>query len=36
MFTDGGSVYIIGGLGVKDDNSNYTYTNDVWKGTFHN
>lgn len=35
MFVEGGSVYIIGGLGAKDANSRYTYTNDVWKGTFH-
>jgi hypothetical protein len=35
MFVEGGSVYIIGGLGVKDNNQAYTYTNDVWKGTFH-
>ncbi len=35
MFVNSGSVYIIGGLGVKDANSKYTYTNDVWKGTFH-
>lgn len=35
MFIQGGSVYIVGGLGAKDANSRYTYNNDVWKGTFH-
>ena len=35
MFVNDGSVYILGGLGAKDANSRYTYTNDVWKGTFH-
>ena len=34
MFVQDGSVYILGGLGAKDANSRYTYTNDVWKGMF--
>ncbi|MEO5500465.1 MAG: DUF6242 domain-containing protein [Ginsengibacter sp.] len=35
MFVQSGSVYIVGGLGLKDGSGKYTYTNDVWKGTFH-
>ncbi|MEO9022869.1 MAG: DUF6242 domain-containing protein [Ginsengibacter sp.] len=35
MFVNGGAIYIMGGLGVKDANMNYTHTNDVWKGLFH-
>ena len=35
MFVNDGSIYIMGGLGVKDANSTYTFTNDVWKGQFH-
>ena len=35
MFVNNGAIYIMGGLGVKDANGNYTYTNDVWKGQFH-
>ncbi|MBS1736362.1 MAG: hypothetical protein JSS98_07085 [Bacteroidetes bacterium] len=36
MVVQNGSVYIIGGLGAKDAGTgNYTFTNDVWKGTFH-
>ncbi len=35
MFVNNGSVYIVGGLGAKDTNTGiYSYTNDVWRGTF--
>jgi len=34
MFVKDDAVYIMGGLGVKDANNRYTYTNDVWKGKF--
>jgi hypothetical protein len=34
MFVKDNAVYIMGGLGAKDANNRYTFTNDVWKGQF--
>lgn len=34
FFVQGNALYIIGGLGAKNSNNQYTYQNDVWKGSF--
>jgi hypothetical protein len=32
FFVQGNTLYIVGGLGTKNSNNQYTYRNDVWKG----